>query len=184
MLTHPIATIEPLAAAEFAHFLDYLDDHLQDNGADGVGYFQPQPRGATRFPPERAAAFQAGLDIPVGEPGWRRAWVARNAERWIVGHVDLRGHPERFTEHRCLLGMGVARNYRKAGLGFALLACAEQWALVTAGLEWIDLQVMSENLPAIRLYGRAGFMKIGEIPEMFRIDGREYSYTFMSKRLA
>ena len=182
MSRSPAAAVEPVTAAEFGLFVEYLNDHLSDSGAGGP-YFQPLQRGTSRLPPEKEAAFLAGLDIPLGSAGWRRAWVARSAERQIIGHVDLRSHPERFAEHRCLLGMGVHRGYRKLGLGATLLSHAEQWASTTAGLEWIDLQVLSENEVAIRLYLRMGFTKIGEIPEMFRIDGRALSYTSMTKRL-
>jgi ribosomal protein S18 acetylase RimI-like enzyme len=183
MSPNPASAVEPVTAAEFSSFVEYLNDHLSDNGAGGL-YFQPLQRSASRLPPEREAAFRAGLDIPNGSIGWRRVWVARSAERQIIGHVDLRSHPERFAEHRCLLGMGVHRDHRKLGLGAVLLSHAEEWASATAGLEWLDLQVLSENELAIRLYRRIGFTKTGEVPEMFRIDGRSLSYTAMTKRLA
>ncbi len=51
------------------------------------------------------------------------------------------------------------------------------------GFEWIDLQVLSVNTPAIALYHRTGFQKTGEIPAMFHIDGQAFDYTSMSKRL-
>jgi ribosomal protein S18 acetylase RimI-like enzyme len=79
--------------------------------------------------------------------------------------------------------MGVDRNYRRLGLGGRLLAHAQEWAVASTDLEWIDLQVLSTNEPAIRLYLRAGFAKIGEIPEMFKIEGRSYSHTLMAKRI-
>jgi ribosomal protein S18 acetylase RimI-like enzyme len=45
-----------------------------------------------------------------------------------------------------------------------------------------DLQVISENQAAVSLYQRAGFVKMGELPDMFRIDGRACAYTTMSMR--
>jgi ribosomal protein S18 acetylase RimI-like enzyme len=101
----------------------------------------------------------------------------------IVGHVDLRSHPEKLTEHRCLLGMGVHRQHRRRGIGEDLLAFAENWAAEKANLEWIDLQVLSENSGAMQLYCRMGFSKTGEVPEMFQIEGRSFSYVFMAKSL-
>jgi ribosomal protein S18 acetylase RimI-like enzyme len=88
-----------------------------------------------------------------------------------------------FAEHRCLLGMGVHRKHRRLGLGAALLAHAIEWALANTGLEWLDLQVLSTNEPAMRLYHRAGFTKVGEVAEMFKFDGRSFSETRMTKRL-
>jgi ribosomal protein S18 acetylase RimI-like enzyme len=176
------AVIEALGAADFAHFVTYLNDHLADNGGE-AGYFQPLPRRASFMPPERARAFQDGLDIAVGSRGWRRAWVARSAQGHIVGHIDLRSHADGLTGHRCLLGMGVDRGSRRAGLGAALIAHARHWAAEVARLEWIDLQVISENQAALALYRRAGFVSAGEIADMYRIDGNSFSYTTMSLRL-
>lgn len=178
----PRPLAEPLEAGDFAEFIAYLNDHLADNGGED-GYFQPLPRGQSGFTAERAAPFRNGLAIAVGDAGWRRAWVARSTEGRIVGHIDLRAHPERFTGHRCLLGMGVDRHYRRAGLGAALLAHARRWATEAARLEWMDLQVMSQNHAALALYRRAGFETVGEIDDMFNIDGKAFSYTTMSMRL-
>ena len=177
------ASIEQLHAADFAEFIAYLNDHLSDNGSVEAGYFQPLPRSHARFPADREAAFREGLAAGIRAKGWRRAWVARSAGGEIIGHVDLRSHPESFTEHRCLLGMGVDRRHRRAGLGVALIAHARQWATDVAQIEWIDLQVISANQAAVGLYQRAGFVKVGESPDMFRIDGRCLSYTSMSLRL-
>ena len=178
----PHQLIEPLDAGGFADFIAYLNDHLMDNGGE-AGYFQPLPRSQSAFPAERAEPFRSGLDIAVATRGWRRAWVARSAEGRIVGHIDLRAHPEGFTGHRCLLGMGVDRGHRRTGLGGALIAHARQWAAKVARLEWMDLQVMSQNQAALSLYRRAGFETVGEIDGMFKIDGKTFSYTTMSMRL-
>jgi YD repeat-containing protein len=168
---------------EFEQFLAYLNDHLADNGRDGAGYFQPLSRHDARVPADKAQAFQAGLRIDVGAPGWRRLWVARDDQGRIVGHIDLRAHAERYAAHRCLLGMGVDRKRRNAGLGGRLIAEAQRWASESARLRWIDLQVLSANTPAIHLYLRNGFEKTGEIADMFDIDGQLFGYTGMSKRL-
>lgn len=164
--------------------MDYLNDHLSDNGTDSTGYFQPLSRAQSVFPAERAAAFRNGLEISVGSPGWRRAWVARNSIDQIVGHIDLRAHSEQYASHRCLLGLGVDRRHRKQGIGLALLEAAHFWALEVAKLEWIDLQVLSSNQAAIDLYSRVGFTKVGEWPDMFKIDGNAFSYTTMTQKLA
>jgi ribosomal protein S18 acetylase RimI-like enzyme len=176
-------SIEPLDPAGFDAFLAYLNDHLADNGRGDTAYFQPLSRDASRFPADKAEAFKAGMRVEVAGAGWRRVWVARDAGGAIIGHIDLRAHAERYAAHRCLLGMGVERGHRKLGLGRRLIAHAEQWA-TEAGFAWIDLQVLSANTPAIKLYQRAGFQQTGEIEDMFRIDGLAFSYTGMSKRLS
>lgn len=176
-------TIRELTSADFPTFLLYLNDHLQDNGKDGQPLFQPLSRSQSHFPVERAAAFQAGLETPIGSAGWRRAWIAQDATGKIVGHIDLRSHPELFTSHRCVLGMGVHRDHRRLGLGQWMLQHAEAWARSIGSLAWIDLQVLSQNQAALRLYQRNGFQLVGEVRDMFVIDGQLVSTTIMNKFL-
>ncbi len=175
--------IENLSHSDFEAFLAYLDDHLADNGRAGTAYFQPLSRAESRFPADKAEAFRTGMRTAIGQPGWRRVWVARDASGAIAGHIDLRAHGERFAVHRCLLGMGVHRAHRRLGVGGRLIAHAGEWAR-SAGLAWIDLQVLSVNAPAIALYQRSGFRTTGEIADMFRIDGESFSYTSMSLQLS
>jgi RimJ/RimL family protein N-acetyltransferase len=175
--------IEPVDPSQFDEFLKYLADQLSDNGKGATPYFAPLAPGDSLLPPEKVTAFREGLQLPVGSRGWRRAWAARSANRELIGHIDLRSHQQRYTEHRCLLGMGVHRHHRRLGLGAALIAYAEKWALANTAIAWIDLQVLSGNEPAMRLYLRAGFTKIGEVPEMFRIEDRSFSDITMTKRL-
>ena len=175
--------IEPLEPAGFDAFLLYLNDHLSDNGQGGTAWFQPLPRDGSRFPADKADAFRTGMRTALDAPGWRRVWVARDADGRIAGHVDLRAHPERYAAHRCLLGMGVDRAFRRLGLGARLIAHAAQWAHASAQLDWIDLQVLSVNTAAIGLYQKWGFVQTGEIADLFRIDGLSFAYTGMSKRL-
>jgi RimJ/RimL family protein N-acetyltransferase len=175
--------VEPLTASEADAFFRYLSDHLSDNGSEHTGYFVPLPQDTSRLPADREQAFRKGLDVPVDEPGWRRAWILREPNGHIIGHVDLRAHPESFAEHRCLLGMGVDRKYRNQGYGAVLVAHARAWAATQSRLEWIDLNVLSSNERAIRLYSRVGFMKTGETPDMFRLDGQSFSYTGMTMRI-
>jgi GNAT superfamily N-acetyltransferase len=164
-------------------FAAYLNDHLSDNGRPGNVYFQPLPHAESVLSAERARGFCEALAIPVGEPGWRRLWGAFTPERHLAGHIDLRARPEPYAAHRCQLGMGVERDARQCGLGRRLIDHAEKWALDEAGMAWIDLQVLTVNEPAMRLYQRAGYAVTGEMADMFRIDGLALSFTFMSKKL-
>lgn len=176
-LAPPVAPLDPARADEF---FAYLDAQIAGNGGD-AGYFMPLPRSVMTFPPDQAQTFRAALAVPFGAPGWRRVWIAAD-EHGIVGHVDLRTRVENFTRHRCVLGMGVDPAQRRRGLGLNLIAEARRWA-EASGLEWIDLQVMSQNVAATTLYLRAGFVRCGETQDMFRIDGRSFAFTQMTLRL-
>ena len=178
-----LISIRPFGTEQFDQFLAYLNDHLSDNGRDAM-YFQPLSGNASVFSSERADAFRAGIGLGVDRLGWRRLWVAQDPGDRIIGHVDLRSHSERFAEHRCLLGMGVDRENRNNGFGNRLICQAEDWVKASELVEWIDLQVLSSNTTALRLYDRAGFTRTGEAVDMFRIDGHSLAYTTMAKHVS
>ena len=173
-------TIRPADAADLPPFFVYLDDHLRDNGKDGAPLFQPLSRAQSQLPPGIKVSFIEGLAIPVGEAGWRRLWLALDARGSIAGHIDLRARPEPLARHRAMLGMGVHRAYRRRGLGMRLVDIAIDWARSQDGLKWIDLEVLSENRPAVALYLRSGFAMTARVEDMLRIDGMSHDLSYMS----
>lgn len=174
--------ITPLGNAQADDFFRYLSDHLADNGTEFTGYFHPLPRGVSGFPADKEASFRQGLNIAIGQSGWRRGWLACDGDGSIIGHVDLRARFEPNTSHRCLLGMGVHRDHRRQGIGLALLEHAKAWAL-TENFVWMDLQVFATNHRAIQLYRKAGFEQTGETPDLFRLDGQSIGDISMSLAL-
>ena len=174
--------IRKLARDDLALFFAYLDDHLADNGSAGNAMFMPLRRSESRLSVDKQAAFRAGMETAVGQPGWRRGWMALAADGRIAGHIDLRARGEKASAHRALLGMGVQRDFRRQGLGAALIAVASEWAIAEQ-LDWIDLEVLSVNAPARRLYASAGFTDVGQIDDLFRIDGVSLGYTFMANKI-
>jgi RimJ/RimL family protein N-acetyltransferase len=173
--------IRPLEAKDCASFFSYLNHHLSGNGKDGTPLFQPVSRSESKFPKEKVDSFTEGLVIPVVELRWRRAWIAVGENGEILAHIDLRALAEPNTEHRALLGMGVHTNFRGRGIGTRPIAAVETWVKNSTRIEIIDLWVLSRNKPAIALYRSTGFEMLGEIEDMFRIDGISESHTLMSK---
>ena len=168
-----IIKIRLLGAGDYPAFFAYLNAQLEENGKHGAPLFQPVPREIIKLPVEKEAAFVGGLSKTIGQPCWRRAWLAMDeANKNILGHVDLRAHHEVNTSHRALLGMGVLKSWRKQGIGRALLEFACRWAAECQLLEWIDIEVLCDNKPALHLYETAGFEKLCEIQDMYRIDGQ------------
>jgi ribosomal protein S18 acetylase RimI-like enzyme len=175
--------IRPAEAADLPPFFVYLDDHLRDNGRDGAPLFQPLSRAQSQLPPVLKVSFIEGLAVPVGQPGWRRLWLALDARGSIAGHIDLRARPEPLARHRAMLGMGVHRAYRRRGLGAQLVDTAVDWARAQAGLAWIDLEVLSENHPAVELYLRTGFTMTARVEDMLQIDGVSHDLSYMTYSL-
>jgi len=176
-------TIRPALEADLAPFFVYLDDHLRDNGRGATPLFQPMPRDASRMPPGLRLAFIRGMQLAVGAPGWRRLWLALGPTGDIVGHIDLRSRPEPAARHRSMLGMGVHRLHRRRGLGRQLLDTAAAWARLEPGLDWIDLEVLADNRPAVALYLDADFRMIARIEDMLRVDGVSCDLCYMSLKL-
>ena len=176
--------IRPANEADLAPFFAYLDDHLRDNGAGGTPLFQPQAREQARMPAGLRLAFIKGLGVAVGEPGWRRLWLALGPTGNIAGHIDLRARPEPAASHRAMLGMGVHRLARRRGLGMQLLDTTIAWAGAEPGIDWVDLEVLADNEPAVALYLRAGFRMIARIEDMVRVDGASYDLCYMTLALS
>lgn len=124
-----------------------------DEGA-GVSFLHP-------LDPERARAFWLGIAEDVST-GARALLVAEDAVG-VVGTVQLvLAQPENQAHRADLSKMLVHRRGRRRGLGEALLRAAED----TARASGKTLLVLDTNTgsAAERLYARAGWVKVGEIP--------------------
>lgn len=183
MLTSSFSDIQPYKLADFDQFIAYLNTQLSDNGAGDHPYFMPLDRIDSNVSPALAESFRYSFAILYSIPGWRHLWVIRSPDSNIIGHIDLRAHFDQQAAHRCMLGIGVARRYRKMGIGTMLIAHAEKWARENTSLQWIDLYELSVNIPAIKLYEATGFCKVGEIPAKYKMDGMYFSEMIMAKEL-
>lgn len=81
-----------------------------------------------------------------------------------------------------VMGLAVAPETRRRGVGAALLSAAEQHARAR-GARKLCLRVLSTNLPAQRLYERLGFEREGVLRDEFCIDGRYTDDVLMAKHL-
>ena len=124
--------------------------------------------------------FRTGINKKFGETGWRKLWIARNNNGKIVGHIDIRSRNELNTEHRVLLGMGTDSNYRYLKVGQRLLNYVIDYCQSHTKISWIDLDVLSNNIPAIRLYEKLDFQLLSSVHDMFRIHNKSYDYKSMT----
>ncbi|AJQ93755.1 GNAT family N-acetyltransferase [Gynuella sunshinyii] len=167
--------------ADLPPFLEYLERQLQDNGTQQTPLFQPLSRSQNTLPPETREKFQKGIDAEYESADWRKLWLAKSIAGQIIGHVDLRHYGDELCRHRVLLGMGVDHKNRQQGVGTQLVHMALNFCHDNQWIDWLDLQVLSDNLPAKQLYLRCGFVIIGEIADYYRIDGESVSETLMTQ---
>jgi ribosomal-protein-alanine N-acetyltransferase len=82
-----------------------------------------------------------------------------------------------------ILTVAVAEKYARQGLGWRLMQAALREAL-TRGAETMFLEVEASNKPAVDLYGKLGFRKVGERPSYYTgPDGRRSAALVMSRVL-
>jgi RimJ/RimL family protein N-acetyltransferase len=74
----------------------------------------------------------------------------------LVGYVHAQGGEYRRVRHCAYVVVGVLPSHQGRGLGTALLAALERWA-VSEGLKRLELTVRVDNDRARRLYERAGY---------------------------
>ena len=78
----------------------------------------------------------------------------------IVGRLSIGRDPHPASAHVADIGLMVAKNHRRRGIGWALLEEAVLWARA-AGVHKLELHVFPHNDAAIAMYERFGFEREG-----------------------
>lgn len=171
--------VEEIREENFEVFKIYLKNHLSENG-DNKSYFLPLTKEQSKFSKKWEVKFKNGMNKNMNEVGWRKLWVAINQEDKIVGHIDIRSRNELNTEHRVLLGMGTDINCRNQKIGEKMLSFVIDYCKNQSKISWIDLEVLSNNNPAISLYEKKNFQLLSKVIDMFRIENESYDYNSMT----
>jgi RimJ/RimL family protein N-acetyltransferase len=100
----------------------------------------------------------------------------------IVGRLSLARDPHPASRHVGDLGLMVAAEYRRRGIGRALLDQAIDWARV-AGIRKLELHVFPWNEPAIALYESYGFVREGLRRGHYLRDGVDVDAILMAYRV-
>lgn len=97
----------------------------------------------------------------------------------LVGAGSFRPvHPGDRARHRAGVGISILKAYWGKGVGTAMMHAMIDAAKGTA-LEQLELDVVSTNEAAIRLYKRAGFVEYGRHPRMMKYRDGTYADTIL-----
>ena len=136
----------------------------------------------------RERKFLAKIEaLPAVQFGrWVRETIASDAIQFlaidgttVVGWCDIFAGWSHGTRHRGSVGMGVRRSHRGRGIGRQLLTTCLAKARAK-GMTRIELEVFTDNLVAIRLYEKLGFVREAEKRNAVRLDGVYYDTVLMS----
>jgi RimJ/RimL family protein N-acetyltransferase len=100
----------------------------------------------------------------------------------IVGRLSLSRDPHPSSQHVADLGLMVAAEYRRRGIGRALLDEAVRWAQ-TSGDRKLELHVFPWNEPALNLYESFGFEREGLRKGHYARDGEYVDAILMAYHL-
>jgi RimJ/RimL family protein N-acetyltransferase len=97
-------------------------------------------------------------------------YVAEREDGALVGRLSVGRDPHPASAHVADVGLMVAIDARRQGVGTALLQAAVDWAR-EAGVRKLELHVFPWNEAAIALYDRFGFEREGLRREHYRRGG-------------
>ena len=103
-------------------------------------------------------------------------------EKKIVGYVTVEESMWELSRHAGELGIAVLPQFRRVGVGSALLGSALTVAS-DKGFKKVNLSVFDTNKNAMNLYKRFGFKKVGKKKKQFYLNGRYIDEIIMEKFL-
>jgi RimJ/RimL family protein N-acetyltransferase len=98
----------------------------------------------------------------------------------ILGTLTFSRYSKMETRHSGDFGMSVHPDHRRKGIGNRLIKELESWAQAN-GICKIELQVWSNNIPAIRLYEKLGYETEGVRKGAILRDGNRHDSILMGR---
>ena len=105
--------------------------------------------------------------------------LVADIESQIVGALSFSSENRPRILHRGEVGVSVLKNYWGLAIGRYLLESLIEWAELKRIIKKINLKVRCENMRAIRLYERMGFVSEGVVSREYFIDGKFYDALLM-----
>ncbi len=100
----------------------------------------------------------------------------------IVANLSISAHRHPQTRHNASLGMTVLAPYRGRGIGSSLLETAVSWC-EDRRIRRLELEVLSNNPAAMRLYERHQFVHEGRRVGAIEVDGNYVDAILMARQI-
>ncbi len=157
-MSHPVEglTIREGMASDAAALLLYLEDVSgeSDNLTFGPGDFKMSIEEEANFLESQKAAINCVY------------FLAFDGDK-IVGTLNVSASTRPRISHVGELGLCVRKEYWHRGVGSSLMAAMAKWAKgADSGIRKINLLVREDNLHAIQLYEKFGFVQEGQNTRM------------------
>jgi RimJ/RimL family protein N-acetyltransferase len=99
-------------------------------------------------------------------------YLVAEAAGEIAGTLTFSTGKRPRLQHAGEFGMTVLRKYWNLGIGSQMLAYLIEWARQSGTIRKINLRVRVDNLPAIHLYEKYGFVQEGRLTREFYLHGQ------------
>jgi RimJ/RimL family protein N-acetyltransferase len=174
--------IRVLLSSDIEDLLQHMAAHQRESGRDGDPIFMPLGAEEVFAFEQRRQEILTAWAKDLTQPGWRRE-LGCFEDGVLAGHLSLLGAELPACGHRVSIGMGVLRDYRRRGVGRALVRAGLYWLREAGSFDWVDLCVFAHNDRALRLYQDLGFRENGRLLDRFRVDGQRIDDIQMSLRI-
>lgn len=150
LANHLQLTLRPALPEEAGQVLAYLEQVAgeSENLTSGPGEFGISLE-------QEQAFLQQALDTPTS------LYLLAEIEGEIVGTLTFSTERRPRVQHSGEFGMSVLRKYWNRGIGGHMLTYLIDWARQTPVIRKINLRVRVDNLSAIHLYEKYGFVREG-----------------------
>lgn len=92
----------------------------------------------------------------------------------VIGNGSLMGGTRPRTQHCATLGISILKDYWHLGIGHEIMKTLVNCSKSNSIIRKINLQVKTDNINAIKLYHKHGFIREGRIERFFLIEGVFY----------